>query len=153
MLKRWIIAGSLLLLAASLLLPPLAADTHYLLLSELGSVTINPLEGWQMVFGDNRVRQFYLLYTAVTALLLLWVLFCNNYLNYRSNMQQITPDIITPCAAGQGQFGTARWMKHSETSQFFGAWKIAKRQEWFRQLIAAGKASYKEVGNSNVRID
>lgn len=153
MLKRWIIAGSLLLLAAGLLLPPLAADTHYLLLREMSNMTINPQEGWKLVLEDNRVLKFYLLYTAITALMLLWVLVCSNYLNYRSNMQQITPDILTPCAAGQGQFGTARWMKRTETSRFFGAWKIAKRQAWFRQLIAAGKASYKEVGNSNVRID
>ena len=153
MLKRWIIAGSLLLLAAGLLLPPLAADTHYLMLHEMGSMTINPFESWKLVLEDNRVLKFYLLYTAVTALMLLWVLVCSNYLNYRSNMQQITPDILTPCAAGQGQFGTARWMQHTEAHRFFGVWKIAKRQEWFNRLIATGKTSYKEVANSNARID
>lgn len=153
MLKRWITACSLMLLAAGILLPPLAADTHYLMLNKLDCMTINPLEGWQMVVTDQRVLKFYLIYAAAVALLLLWVLICSNYLNYRSNMQVITPDIITPCSAGQGQFGTARWMKSNETKRFFGTWRITKRQAWFQELIAQGKSSYKEVSSSNVRID
>lgn len=151
--KRFIIAGIIILIAAALILPQLAADSHFLLLREFGSVTINPLEGWQMVVSNVRVLTFYLLYLALTALLLIWVLVSSNYLKYRSTMQQITPDIETPCAAGQGQFGTARWMKSEEVGRFFAIWKVPKRQEWFKHLLAAGKTSYKEVEDSNVHID
>lgn len=140
-------------MAAGLLLPPLAADTHYLLLQELGSMTVNPLEGWQLVLADRRVLQFYLFYLAGVALLLIWVLVSSNYLKYRSDMQRITPDIITPCAAGQGQFGTAKWMKVEDIGRFFTVWKVPKKQEWFRQLMAAGEASYKEVVDSDVKVD
>lgn len=152
-LKRWIIAGTVLLAAAGFLLPQLATDTHYLLLRELSSMTINPLVGWGMIFQDDRVLRFYLLYVAVTALMLLWVLVCSNYLKYRSDMQRITPDIITPCADGQGQFGTARWMGKKDIGNFFTVWKIPKRQKWFQQLISAGKSTYQEVKDANVHID
>lgn len=142
-----------MLLAAGLLLPPLAADTHYLLLRELDSMTLNPLHGWNLVLSDNRVLGFYLLYTIAVALMLIWVLVSTTYLNYRSNMQQITPDIITPCADGQGQFGTARWMRQDELPGYYPIWKVPKKQKWFRQLMAAGKEFYAEVENSNVQID
>ena len=152
-LKRWIIAGILLLLAAGLLLPPLAADTHYLMLQKFGSLTINPLVGWTLVFGDSRVLGFYLLYTIAVALMLIWVLVSTTYLNYRSNMQQITPKIKTPCADGQGQFGTARWMNPEEIGEYYSIWKVPSHQEWFQQLLEAGRSSYKEVKVSHVKID
>lgn len=152
-LKRWIIAGILLALAAGLLLPPLAADTHYLLLRELDNMTLSPLQGWKLVLADNRVLGFYLLYTIAVALMLIWVLVSTTYLNYRSNMQRITPDIITPCADGQGQFGTARWMKPEKIGRYFGVWRVPKRQLWFRELMAAGQSSYKEVQDSDVKVD
>lgn len=152
-LKRWIIAGILLLLTAGLLLPWLAADTHFLILRELGSMTLNPLQGWKLILSDSRILGFYLIYTAATALMLIWVLVGSTYLNYRSNMQRITPDIITPCADGQGQFGTARWMKPESIGRFFDVWKIPKRQVWFQQLIAAGQSAYKEVQDSDVKVD
>ena len=136
-----------------MLLPSLAADTHYLMLRELSSMTLNPLQGWNLVLCDNRVLGFYLLYTIAVALMLIWVLVGSNYLNYRSNMQRITPDIITPCADGQGQFGTARWMKPGNIGRFFDIWKIPKRQVWFQQLIAAGQSAYKEVQDSDVKVD
>ena len=152
-LKRFIIAGFVLLVAAGLLLPPLAADTHYLLLQEMGDMTISPLDGWRLGLGDSRVLQFYLFYLIAVVLLLVWVLVSSNYLKYRSDMQRITPDIITPCADGQGQFGTARWMKPENIGRYFGAWRIPKRQAWFRELIAAGQSSYKEVQDSDVQVD
>lgn len=153
MIKRWIIAGIVMLAAATLLLPQLAADSHFLLLREVENITFSPAIGWKLMLQENRVLQFYLLYAALTALLLIWALVSSNYLKYRSDMQRITPDIETPCAAGQGQFGTARWMKPEDIGRFFAVWKVPKRKEWFQRLIAAGKTSYKEVKDSNVQID
>lgn len=116
-------------------------------------MTLNPLQGWKLILNDSRILGFYLIYAAATALLLIWVLVGSTYLNYRSNMQRITPDIITPCADGQGQFGTARWMKQEDIGRFFGVWKVPKQEPWFKDLIAAGQASYKEVENSDVKVD
>ena len=152
-IKRWIIAGIILLLTAGLLLPWLAADTHYFILQELGNMTLNPLHGWALVLSDNRVLGFYLVYTIAVALMLIWILVSTTYLNYRSNMQQITPKIKTPCADGQGQFGTARWMKRDEIAEYYSIWKVPSHQEWFQQLLEAGRESYKEVKSSNVKLD
>lgn len=153
MIKRWVIAVVILLFASALILPQLATDAHYYFQQEFHNMTIHPTEGWQMVLHNNRVQRFYLIFVAVTALLLIWGVACSNYLKYRSNMQQITPDIAIPCAAGQGQFGTARWMKSEHIGRYFTRWKIPKRRKWFKKLMAAGKASYKEVKDSDLSID
>ena len=61
----------------------------------------------------------YLLLLATVALWLIWVLVSGSSLKYRSDMQQITPDIVTPCADGQGQYGTAKWMPKSKYRTYF----------------------------------
>lgn len=153
MKKRILVAGCVLLLTAGFLLPQLAADSHFFFMKDFQMMTLDPFAAWPLVLANSRIQKFYLLYLAVTALLLIWVLVSGSYLNYRSDMQHLTPDIATPCAAGQGQFGTARWMSPEHIGRFFGVWKIPKRRSWFRGLIAAGKASHKEVRNSDVQVD
>ncbi len=153
MKKRIVIACCVFAAAAALLLPPLAADTHFFLLGDFGSLTPLPARGWSLVLQDRRVRMFYLLYTAVVGLWLFWVLACGSYLKYRSDTRRVTPDIVTPRAAGQGQFGTARWMKREHMARHFTPWRISRRRAWFRALMAAGEASYQEVEDSNVRVD
>lgn len=153
MKKRIIIAGCVLLLTAGFLLPQLAADSHYFFLKEFHSMMLRPSAAWPMVLEEPRVQKFYLLYLAVTALLLIWVLVTGSYLNYRSDMQQLTPDIATPCAAGQGQYGTARWLPKEQFGRFFAVWKVPRRNAAFRQLVEDGKQDYKEVKQSDVKID
>lgn len=142
-----------MLTVAGFILPPMAVDTHFLLSQELGRLTLDPLIGWQMVLFDSRVQKFYLLYAAITALLLIWALVSCNYIKYRSDMQRVTPDIETPCAAGQGQFGTARWMQPENIGRHFAVWKVPQRQKWFKQMINSGRLTHKEVEDSNVHID
>lgn len=148
MKKRIIIAACIFAAAALAVLPVLAAATHALLLRDLGMITWNPVEGWSLVFLNDRIRKFYLLYLAGTALGLLWILINGTYLKYRSDMQVITPDIVTPRADGQGQFGTARWLPKEQIGRFFAIWKVPGKSEWFRDLMAAGEADRKEIENA-----
>ena len=145
MKKRIVVALLVFAAAALIVLPVLAADLHFLLLRDLPGLIWNPIEGWLLVVADQRVRQFYFLLLAATALGLVWILVSGNYLKYQSDMQQITPEISTPCAAGQGQFGSARWMRREEFGRFFTAWKIDTKDSTFHALIQAGTADRKEV--------
>lgn len=151
--KRWIIAGAVLLICAAALLPQLAADTHLLLLREPGSVTLHPAVGWRVILADSRALKLYVLYVLVTAVVLLWTLVGGNYLRYRSDTQRITPEIVTPCPAGQGQYGTARWLTKEKLGRCFGVWRVPEKQDWYQELMEAGKASCKEVERANVHVD
>lgn len=153
MLRRLLIGILLFLVIGTLILPQLAACSHFLLSLETDKISLYPADGWSALIHLEKARQFYWIFLALTALLLGWVLVAGNYLAYRSKMQKITPDIRTPSPAGQGQFGTARWLNPKHIGRFFSIWKPARHAKWFKQLIAAGKKSHKEVKNAHVRID
>ncbi len=59
--------------------------------------------------------------------------------NYISKLQCITPKIYTPVAAGQNQFGSARWMTQKEKAKAFDTAVINHKNEFYRALLEAGK--------------
>lgn len=60
--------------------------------------------------------------------------------NYISKLQRITPKIYTPVAAGQNQYGSARWMKEKDKSKVFATTFINPKNYVFETLIEAGNA-------------
>ncbi|HIT33446.1 MAG TPA: hypothetical protein IAC31_02295 [Candidatus Faecousia intestinigallinarum] len=152
MQKRWLVGLGVLLMAATLLLPPLAADVDCILRRELEDLTWKPWEGWAAVLQGGKAMRFYLLGCAGVVLALAWVLFTGSYLKYRSNMQQITPDIFTPQADGQGQFGTARWLPKKRFGKVFAIWQISKEDPALQALLEAGRQDRKEIANAQIQI-
>ncbi|AEY65611.1 VirD4-like conjugal transfer protein, CD1115 family [Clostridium sp. BNL1100] len=59
--------------------------------------------------------------------------------NYISKLQCITPKIYTPVAAGQNQFGSARWMTEKEKAKAFDTAVINHKDEFYKALLEAGK--------------
>ncbi|WP_024833871.1 VirD4-like conjugal transfer protein, CD1115 family [Ruminiclostridium josui] len=59
--------------------------------------------------------------------------------NYISKLQCITPKIYTPVAAGQNQFGSARWMTEKEKTKAFDTAVLNHKDEFYIALLEAGK--------------
>lgn len=57
---------------------------------------------------------------------------------YQSDLMKITPNIFTPVAAGQKQFGSARWMKKEEKDKAFPICRLDKYDKSIQYLIKAG---------------
>ena len=150
--RKWIAAAIIFLVIAVFLLPQAAADIHFVLSKDLEHLTIHPADGWRLLISETRVRQFYLIFAALIAVVLLLFVLTGSGVGYRSNMQRITPDIVTPCPEGQGQFGTARWMKPEDVKRYFAHWKPKRRRKWFKALLDEGKESYREVEKSDVEL-
>lgn len=119
MKKRLIVAGVVFVLAGVLLLPIVALDLHAILSRHMDMLTYSPIDGWAAIYRLEQVRMMYLLFLAMLLLMLLWAIISSSTLNYRSDMQQITPKISTPCSAGQGQYGTAKWLPKDEYKECF----------------------------------
>lgn len=119
MKKRLIVAGVVLFLAGALLLPIVALDLHAILSRNMDMLSYSPIDGWVAIYRLEQVRMMYLLFLAMLMLMLLWAIISSSTLNYRSDMQQVTPKISTPCAAGQGQYGTAKWLPKDEYKECF----------------------------------
>lgn len=144
MKKRLTVAALVLAVAALVVIPVLALDIHALLSRENGLLTVSPLVGWAAVVGIPQVGKLYGILTATLGLLLVWIIASGSSLKYRSNMQRITPDISTPCADGQGQFGTARWLPKKKYDQCFHAQTLADL-DGLEELLEAGKQDKEEI--------
>lgn len=59
--------------------------------------------------------------------------------NYISKLQCITSKIYTPVAAGQNQFGSARWMTEKEKAKAFDTAVLNHKDDIYKALLAAGK--------------
>lgn len=153
MKKRIFWAALVLALIAGLLLPQAAADAHFALLRDFESLTLNPMKGWAAMFGSSQVLAFYLMFVALVAVFELWALMSGSNLDYRSGMLHLTPEIATPCAAGQGQFGTAKWLPQRKLGKVFSRWNVRRRAPALKELLKAGKADRKEIKNAKIRID
>lgn len=63
--------------------------------------------------------KLFLLFAALSALVVLWALFGHSYLNYRSTMYEVVPGFEIPTPEGQGQYGTAWWMEKKDYDRHF----------------------------------
>lgn len=74
------------------------------------------------IFTDKRTT---ILFANIGVLLGLGIycLFLDNQ-TYKSDKMQITDNIATPVSAGQGQCGTAKWLKRSEFSDAFESYTL-----------------------------
>lgn len=94
--------------------------------------------------GNQKVLIFFLLFLALSATAVLFMLFEHSYIKYKSNMQIITPAIKTPKSEGQGQYGTARWMEKSEIPNAFTVVQTDANAPLIRQLIEEGRLDLEE---------
>lgn len=151
MKKRVITAVILWLILAGVVLPPLTASFHALLSRHPEALTIKPWVGWHVVLSNGILLRMYLLLAALCALGVIWAVVSSSYINYKSGMIQVTPDIATPAPAGQGQFGTARWADKQDLTRWYSCLKIDRAG--MAQMLEAGREDYKEVENANVKIN
>lgn len=90
------------------------------------------------VMQEQRARMMALIFVVASALLVVTILLMQGYIKYKSDMREVTPEIQTPEAAGQGQYGTARWLKESEYHQSFDVAKIDVNSAFIKDLIRHG---------------
>lgn len=147
MWRKWIVLLIVLLICAAFVIPQISADLHYLLLQQPYLLTLNPINGWHTILAGGKPLRFYLLFTAASALFLVWLLI-EQSIDYKTKTQKIAPGIVTPRPAGQGQHGTARWMSKREVRKTFTGWTIRKSSSPLKELIEAGKNDRKEIRNA-----
>lgn len=147
MWRKWIVLLIVLVLCSAFVIPQAAADLHYALLRQPELLTLNPIDGWRTVLAGGMPLRLYLLFAASAALFLVWFLI-DQAISYKTKTQKIAPGIVTPRPAGQGQYGTARWMSKREVRKTFTGWTIRKSSSPLKELIEAGKNDRKEIRNA-----
>ncbi len=125
MKKRKIIVGSILTIVNI----PISSIISLIIHATLLKIDI-PRDITQIIeiFKDN---QFIMLYVFVLGLFELSILAMLTYRKnvFYSNQNQITNNIKTPVAVGQGQHGTSRWMTEKEFKNNFKCNTLLKKQK------------------------
>ena len=109
-----------------------------LLSHRLTRLTILPIE--YCIESLVSSKQHFLLFLCIQGFfLLLSVLFYTTDMHsYKSELDQITPDIETPRAVGQYQHGSARWMRDDEKNCAFTSYIINPNDTYIKSLIDSG---------------
>jgi type IV secretion system protein VirD4 len=68
---------------------------------------------------------------------------------FESDTSAIAGTIKTPVAIGQGQHGTARWLKKAEQKKAFSVYRLDESEMLFGALLDAGEHDRKEVPADN----
>jgi len=136
-MKKRMIPAALVLLVFAVASLYLSYNLHWLLQGREGECSAD-LFAVLRGLGNPRIRNFFLLFLGVSALAVWYMLVAQSYIKYKSDMQQITPDLETPKAEGQGQYGTARWLSHKKLSKAFGSSAIDVNSQTIRELLRHG---------------
>ena len=109
-----------------------------LLSHRLTRLTILPIE--YCIESLVTSRQHFLLFLCIQGFFLLSAVlyYTTDMHSYKSELDQITPDIETPRAVGQYQHGSARWMSDSEKDSTFSSYVINPNDKYIKSLIDSG---------------
>ena len=136
-MKRKIIISSILMTVFAVASLYISYNVHWILMRQRNMCSTNPLV---LISGlsEPRIRTFFIICLIASSLFIVYMLVMQNYIKYRSDMQCITPDIRTPKAEGQGQYGTARWQDKTKFSKVFATVQVDKSSAFIKELIANG---------------
>lgn len=117
-MKRRLIAAAITLLLFSCLAVLGAYNIHQLLSRQF-------VFSWRMpacflaLLHEPTIRRWFLLLEGCALLAVFWMVFGREYIKYKSKMVHICLDIETPAAEGQGQYGTAHWLREKDKEWAF----------------------------------
>lgn len=106
---------------------------------ELDRCTISPTVIWAGLWATSEVQQLALMIWLLGCLGLAWLLFGQSYLNYKSDMIQVTPELTIPASEGQGQYGSAKFLAKDQYSRYWSVIEIDKTADRIHQLMQEGR--------------
>lgn len=115
-----------------------SAALHGLLTRTITRLTLIPIG--ECVAGLLSSRQHLMLFLCMQGFvsILAVLFFLTNFHPYRSDLDEITPEIQTPRAVGQYQHGSARWLSDEEKEKSFESFILDPGDPTIRELIKTG---------------
>lgn len=118
-MKRRLIAGGLALFFFLWLSLVFASNFGLIMCGQRTDCTLRLSGMLAALAADPRNIKLFLVLALGSVVLVLWMLFGNSYLNYKSNMYEVVPGFSIPRPEGQGQHGTAWWMSPKKFATYF----------------------------------
>ena len=108
---------------------------------------LNPAKIIESLAHNERHRQLALCFGLVVIAGAGALTLMNRRETYEADTSPVAGDISTPVAIGQGQHGTARWLRKSERPKAFNIYHLHKSDQVFAALLEAGASDTREVAN------
>ena len=111
---------------------------HALLTHEITALRLFPIS--ECLESLVSSRQHFLLFLCIQGffLILSVMFFLTNLHPYRSELDEITPEIKTPRAVGQYQHGSARWLTEEEKDKCFESYVLNPNNKVIKALLDSG---------------
>jgi type IV secretion system protein VirD4 len=119
-----------------------------LLLSGGGLDDLSPLRPVALiasVASDGRHRMLTLCVCSVAVAGIAALILMSRKDTFESDTAAVAGDIQTPVAIGQGQHGTARWLKPAEQRRVFSMYRLDRDAPVFSGLLETGARDHKEI--------
>ncbi|MDR1321171.1 MAG: hypothetical protein LBK56_07055 [Gracilibacteraceae bacterium] len=94
---------------------------------------------------DERYRLLTLCVSFVTESGIAALMLMSRRETFESDTSAVAGSISTPVAVGQGQHGTARWLKPAERGKAFALYRLEQAEPIFAALLEAGARDRKEI--------
>lgn len=142
-MKRRLIAAGIVLALLWILVIPVSYNLDALL-SQRYDFLWNPIRALPLVLGNEKARSFLLLLMGAALLAVAACLAAGSHVYTHSGTRRITPDIEIPEAAGQGQFGTARFLEKRKYKKAFTACELPE-DGLYAELLKEGKKDARKI--------
>jgi len=114
---------------------------HFKLSGSITRVSLIPLsECLESIWGSRNHHMLFLCMCGFSILMGV-AFYLSNSRPYQSSLMKITPQINTPVAAGQKQFGSAEWLSEKDKETAFESCIINPNDEIISELLSNGKDS------------
>lgn len=151
-MRKRVAAAVITLLLFCAIFPFVSYNLHMVLSGQSELVSIHPATVLGGLFIPQ-VRRFFLLGAALALVGVGYMLFGHIGLKYRSDMRRITPNIETPAAEGQGQYGTARWLEPEALGRVFKTVRMDESAALIRALTTCGREDLGDLHNQKPKED
>lgn len=106
---------------------------------------LSPILIFKSLVSSSRHRLLLFAIDLIIVSLIAVVVLLSKKQSYESDINSITEILKTPIAVGQGQHGTARWLRKQEQQKAFSIYRLDKDDETTNKMIDAGEKDIKEL--------
>lgn len=143
--KQKLIISALIFLVGLWMNIYFSTNLHFLLTKKMEVLSFIPIKDCIKSMATSKAHL--LLFLCLQGFNLLFSVFyyIANHKPYQSDLIQVTPQISTPVAAGQKQFGSAKWLTDKEKDVAFESFILNGNDDGFNPLLNANKEELEKI--------
>ncbi|WFD10852.1 VirD4-like conjugal transfer protein, CD1115 family [Tepidibacter hydrothermalis] len=143
--KQKLIIAALIFLVGLWINIYFSTNLHFLLTKQMEVLSFIPIKDCMISMATSKAHLSLFLCLQGFSFLFAVFYYIANHKPYQSELVEVTPQISTPVAAGQKQFGSAKWLTDKEKDTAFESFIIESNNDGFKPLLDANKRELEKI--------